>query len=287
MAIFYTLPPNPIPYPFILINANNPENGIRYIINNLRYLRVKASSDAVMVLIDGGVEIFRDPRIKDYPCGAEEWIRHLVRLYRRVRALLGDNAVIHVTCPDYPDDYHPKSLWLSDDYTNVERTVDNVLRCVDSYPDVPWLIPIQGWNRDVRGLLRCLELLERHDVVYKFDYFAIANLCVEPSVDIIHRSVLTVYHWFAQKRRDRMPKLHVFGLKILALRKVKRYIYSFDSTAWTRPCNKRLHDKHPYSAKNEAQRCLFFCEYIKQLSNRYGVYIPQETIEVCKKIGYW
>lgn len=275
MVLFFTLPPLSVPYPYILINANRPENGLRYLRMHRRFVRA--------VIIDSGVEIFRDPRIKDYPGGAEEWIRHLVRLYRRVRQLLGDSVEIRVTCPDYCDDYHPRALWISEEITNVERTVDNVLRCVDSYPDVPWLIPIQGWSRDVRGLLRCLELYERSDIVYRFDYFAVANLCVEPNTDIIHRSVLAVYTWFAQRRRDRMPRLHVFGLKIAALRKVRRYIHSFDSTAWTRPVSKRLHEKYPFSAKNEEQRKLFFCEYLKHLE-RHGVETPRIAGDVCRGV---
>ena len=280
MVIFYTLPPSSVFYPYILINASNPEPGLRYVARWLKDLR--SCSYPAMILIDSGVEIFRKSSVREYPGGAEEWIKRLVWLYRRVKSLVGDRVVVHATCPDYPDDYSPRSLWISREKTNVERTVENVIRCTE-YRDVSWLIPIQGWYRNPAGLLRCLDYYDELGIAYRYNYFAIANLCTELDADLIYRSVYAVWRWFAQ-RRGEVPRLHVFGLRIAALKKVSRYLYSFDTTAWTRPVNKRLHDRYPWSAKNLEQKTLFFCEYAVHLASRYGVDVPLETLDRCSEV---
>ncbi len=120
-TLFYTLPPIYIPYPFILINANNPN--INYIVKNRDFIE--------SVIIDSGVEIFRDPSIKDYPSNHFE---KLVRLYKRVKNICRD-CNVYVTIPDYPDDYNPKALWINNK-TNIERTLDNILYALNSYSEV-------------------------------------------------------------------------------------------------------------------------------------------------------
>jgi hypothetical protein len=65
MIKFFTTPPKP--YPYILINAKNPD---------FSYL-----NSASEVIIDSGVEMFRDPSVKDYP---EDWERRLVNLTTRL-----------------------------------------------------------------------------------------------------------------------------------------------------------------------------------------------------------
>ena len=179
-------------------------------------------------------------------------------------------AEIYVTIPDYPDDYHPKNLWISENKTNIERTIENILYAIEKYPNVKWLIPIQGHNRKPKSLIRFLNLLKEHGFDFeKYDYYAVANLCVERNVEIIKFGVQYVYSWF-KENLGYVPKLHVFGLKINALKYIKHFIFSFDSMAWTRPVSSMLHSKYPFSCKNEKQRELFFAEYIKVLK-KYGV----------------
>jgi hypothetical protein len=55
---FFTLPPSGVYWPYVLINANRPERGLRYL---RRWGRVE------VVIVDSGVEIFRDPSVRDYP----------------------------------------------------------------------------------------------------------------------------------------------------------------------------------------------------------------------------
>ena len=272
MVKFFTLPPDRMDYPYILINANHPENGLRYVASH------RSSIEAV--IIDSGIEIFRNPSIKEYPGGAEAWIKRLVDLYDRAKKIV-PHARVYVTCPDYCDDYHPKSLWLSDDLTNIERTILNILMCVDWYSDVDWLIPVQGWNRKPESLMISLDYLHQLGVLKNRRYIAIANLCVEPSTEIVRKSVLYVRHWlkiYGYSDTD----IHVFGLKIAALHSIKNMITSFDSTAWTRPVSTRLHRVFPWSAKTDEERMLFFIEYLIRLK-RIGVEIPQQTIEEAKR----
>ena len=59
--IFYTKPPKKIPYPYVLINLNNPKDGKSYIRKHRDIIK--------SVIIDSGIEIFRRPDVKEYPEG--------------------------------------------------------------------------------------------------------------------------------------------------------------------------------------------------------------------------
>ena len=243
MIRFYTLPPSDVNWPYILINANNPA---------LSYIR-KHRKAIKSVIIDSGIEIFRNPKVKDYPKGH---IYRIVKLHNYLRRIL-PNTEIYTTIPDYPDDYHPRNLWLSDYETNIERTVANIIKYTWDFDYVNWLIPIQGWHRHPKSIERCIYWLDKYAILDRYDYFAIGNLCVEPDAKIIYETVKIA--------RDLLPdkKLHVFGLKLRALRLVKGFIDSFDSTAWTRPVNSKLGN---WSCKNSEERKRFFYAWISRLN---------------------
>jgi len=242
MVKLFTTPPEP--YPYVLINVRRP---------SFAYLKY-----AEEVLIDSGVEIFRDPLVKDYPKG---WERRVVKTYLKARAIVGRKPV-YVTVPDYPDDYHPRSLWLSEELTNIERTVENVLRYTEKYSWIPWLIPVQGWHKKPESVLRSIRLYREYGIIDEFDYFAVGNLCVEPDVAIIYKTVDIVRRELPGKR------IHVFGLKLAALRKVHRLIDSFDSTAWTRPVSRKLGAN--WSCKNKEERVRFFREWLRRYYSIVG-----------------
>ena len=235
---FYTLPPVD-GWPYVLINARRP---------NLSYVR-RNWRDIESIIVDSGVEIFRDPQVKDYP---PSWWDRLISTYYEVRAWVRE---VWVTVPDYPDDYHPRNLWVGDK-TNIERTVENIVHALDHYPEVNWLIPIQGWNSNPRSLALSIKYLREIGVIEERDYFAVANLCVEPQSDIIVKSIGIVRSLLPNK------KLHVFGIKINALRKIAHLIDSFDSFAWTRPVMKPGH-----SAKTIAERRQYFYEWLSRLES--------------------
>jgi len=235
MVKFYTLPP--IPWRWVLINAHKP---------NLSYIR-RHWKTIESVIIDSGVEIFRDPKVKDYPDG---WIGRLIGIYNAVRTYV---KTAWVTVPDYPDDYHPKALWIGDK-TNIERTIDNIVRVLDSYPDVNWLIPIQGHNKAPHSIAQSIRYLDELGVLDNRDYYAIANLCVEPQTALIVKTVSLARSLLPNK------KLHVFGVKLRALRFIGHLIDSFDSFAWTRPVKTRGH-----SAKTSQERLAYFMDWLKRL----------------------
>ena len=74
MVKFFTLPPDKIPYPYILVNANRPN--VRYIWLNKDFIE--------MVIIDSGVEMFRNPSVKDYP---PRWFDRIAELYKRIKKI--------------------------------------------------------------------------------------------------------------------------------------------------------------------------------------------------------
>ena len=237
---FYTLPPFQIEYPYVLINGRNPNQGLRYIRRHFKNIR--------SVIIDSGIEIFRDENVKDYP---PNHLCKLVRLYYRVKQFIDE---VWLVCPDYCDDYHPRSLWISANYTNIERTVDSVLKCLERYPDVNWLIPIQGWHRKPKSVLRCLNLYKEYGV--DREYYGIGNLCVEKRESIMIKTV----RYVKSILKDR--KIHVFGLDLRTARKLRNEIYSFDSMAWTRPV-----DRQGWSCKNTKERIEYFKKWLKRLND--------------------
>ena len=244
---FFTSPPEP--YPYILINVIHPKFSF------LEY--------AKEVIIDSGVEIFRDPNVKDYP------INHAMRLlkvYSKVKRIVRDKP-IYITVPDYPDDYNPKSLWINEQYTNIERTLDNILFYTEKYRQLNWLIPIQGWNKNPKSVLRTISLYKEHGIIEKFNYFAVANLCVESNVEIMYQTLKLVRNVLPDKR------LHVFGLRLNALKKVYYLIDSFDSTAWTKPVDKTLNAN--YSCKNNEQRIKFFERWLE----KYNMITNKTTLD--------
>jgi queuine/archaeosine tRNA-ribosyltransferase len=140
--------------------------------------------------------------------------------------------------------------------TNIERTVENVVKCLDLYPEVSWLIPIQGWNKQPKSVLRCLQAYKDYGI--KANYYGVANLCVERNAKIIIQTVRYVKGFLGNN-----VKLHVFGLRLPVALKLRGEIYSFDSMAWTRPV-----DKPGHSCKNNKEREEYFKKWIKKLGLR-------------------
>jgi hypothetical protein len=192
------------------MNARRPQEGVRY----LRRHR------AEIALLDSGVEIFRDPAVKDYP---PDHMRKLWLLYERLKPLAKH---WFVTIPDYPDDYHHKALWISDDVTNIERSVLNVIKAVDEYPTIPWLIPIQGWLNDPTSILRSWRQLEAAGIRKRYQYFAVANVCTTKQTNMIVRTA-RLARWCIGD-----AWLHLFGPSISAVRRLHGVVNSFDSSAW-------------------------------------------------------
>ena len=241
--IFFTAPP--IPYPYILVNAHNPTPGF----HSLRISRKVAR----MVILDSGIEIFRDPNIKDYP---NNWAKRLLKLYGKIKATV-PKATVYAVAPDYCDDYHPRALWLSPEQTNIERTVQNAIFYTGKFPHVNWILSIQGWYQDPQSPLRCIKLYDKYGLLKDFEYFAIGNFCME--LETIKGILLTIANWLRNKR------LHVFDLKLRVLPAVQATIFSFDSFAWTRPVSKSKL-KANWSCKNNEERIRFFKAWLARVN---------------------
>jgi len=98
--LFFTFPPYTIPYQYVLVNSRHFSKGYAYVKKHYRFIR--------KVIIDSGVEIFRNKGVFDYP---EGHIQRMIRNYDKVRQFVKETYLV---CPDYPDDYYPRSLWISD-----------------------------------------------------------------------------------------------------------------------------------------------------------------------------
>ena len=230
VPLFYTLPPPGIPWPFVLVNANRPGPGLGYL---ARHAGVVES-----VIIDSGVEVFRDPGVREYPGGPRRWLdERLVPLYRRVRGLV-PGARVYVVANDYPDDYYPGSLWEDWQRTNIERTLDNIVYALERYPDIDWVIPVQGHYEDPGSIVLSLEWLEAVGALEwamgRTRYLALANLCVSKKCSTIEATVRRARSWL-DAHGYRALRLHVFGPAVNCVRRVARLIHSWDSVAWTRP----------------------------------------------------
>jgi len=306
---FYTLPPLSVQYPFILVNANHPEEGLRYIRRNRKAIKA--------VLIDSGIEIFRDPKVKEYPEGPRGRILKQVRLYNRVKSLV-PGAHILVTIPDYCDDYIPGNLWISQEFTNIERTFQNVVWALDEFPEIPWLVPIQGHNKKPRSIAKSIYLLEEAGILSDRKYYAVANLCVEKSQEIIvetlkiarkalpgkfihafgldMRAIAKAYHYRLLSSTDTQLFMRQ-GMKLwkegMVMRAIKRaglrgILDSTDSTAWTRPCGYatkyylRPQGRPNASRKSERDSVVYFWSWLYTLTHKYKVELEglaRKTIE--------
>jgi len=243
--IFFTLPPLYVSYPFILINANNP--ALSYIARHRKHIKA--------VLIDSGIEIFKHG-YKEYPESAKVRLKKQIILYERVRRYRIPQ--IWVTIPDYPDDYTPRQCWLSGEITNIERTHWNILKAIDDYSDIPWVIPVQGHFEEPRSILRAIDLLEAAGILKKYNVYGIANICTEEKVNLIFRTLQIARIALKDKW------IHAFGIKLNSLRRVHSIINSFDSLAWTKPHSRTLKQEHNHSAKNMFERMLFFFSWYLQ-----------------------
>jgi hypothetical protein len=243
---FFTLPPKEIGYPFVIVNARNP---------NYSYFK-KNKDNVEEVIIDSGIEIFRDPNVKDYPDG---WVWKLIEVYRKVEKII-PRARIWLVCPDYCDDYNPKALWVDEKTTNIERTVENVKKYALRFNKINWLISIQGHNKDPNSVKTCLNYYKDLGILEKFEYFAIGNLCVEKNSDTIYKTVKIVRKMLGNDKR-----IHVFGLKLNCVKDVQNLIDSFDTMAWTRPVSRKLGS---WSCKTKDERLKFFETWLKTFKKK-------------------
>ena len=124
----------------------------------------------------------------DYP---KNWIYRILKIYNKVRRII-PHANIMATCPDYPDDYYPRRLWINNEITNIERTLQNVIEYTEKFDYVNWLISIQGWSRQPKSVIKSIKLYHEYGILNEFDYFAIGNLCTELNTTLTCQTIQIV-----------------------------------------------------------------------------------------------
>lgn len=272
---FFTLPPSNEPYPYILINASNYKRQLGTI------RRIKKHIE--MVIIDSGVEIFRNPNIKEYPGGPFEAVNRQSIIFDEVTRILGSSKVL-VTIPDYPDDYNPKNLWVNSSVTNIERTCYNVIYALDEYPEVNWLIPIQGHNEKPESIRKSILLYEEAGILKRNKYFAVANLSNRRNKKLTIKTLQIAQEYLNTKH------IHSFGIRMLEAvdAGTKKLINSFDTMAWTRPTKLAqllIGAKKRWSCKNNWERTVYFYSWLLTITTKYGLKLDRiDVLHILRRL---
>lgn len=198
-------------------------------INNYRWF-LKNSHRFEHGLLDCGVEIFWHQH--EYPDG-------FMKVYKNKAKVLTEifRDRMWITIPDYCDDYKHVP-------NNVEKTLRNVKDFISD--DVNWLPVVQSRYMDRFGYF---ESLEKTKEIIGDDYprVAIGTVCKTRNLRFIIDCCKATRNVF------RKSWIHAFGLTLHALPKVKEYINSFDSSAYTFPRHSGEH-----SCKNMRERIQYF-----------------------------
>jgi hypothetical protein len=211
--IVYSRPPYPdMDYPYIIVNIFD-ETSFRYINPN----------SAKSVIIDSGVHsVFHRLELNEYPGGYQAWIAKAVKWWNFVKKMVND---VYVVIPDYPSDY--KNNPISD---NIERTIRNIEYATSRYPDVNWIIPIQGKKNDVISVIKTFEYVATMGVLDKYDYIAIAPTCTTHSVKFLYDVAVLIWKRIKQiEKNNRHIKIHMFGTNMKSWRYLASFIDSTDT----------------------------------------------------------
>jgi hypothetical protein len=156
-------------YPYLLINAFDE--------TTLDYVNHKSTRFIKSVIVDAGVHsVFHRHELQEYPGGYQHWIARVARLWRIVSRLVADSYVV---IPDYPADYENNEI-----ADNVERTFRNIDYAVKKYPDVRWIIPIQGKKDDVVSVVKSFEYIRDSGLLERYNYIAIAPTCTTNNFEV-------------------------------------------------------------------------------------------------------
>jgi len=264
---FYTFPPLykdvVVPWTWIIVNVFNYEM-IDYIVDRYRDRGLRIQS----VIFDAGVDKMWFKEYGYLPIDYDDsywnkyWsgIDYLKSLSKQYGFFL--EAVV----PDYPDDYSYKwgkkhALWseeCSDYPTNIDRTIDNILRVVESDNSVVWLIPSQGYEENPHSMYYSIKILMDLGL-HKRYRIAIANLCKSLKASTILETMN-----MARKACSKCS-YHIFGPSLSGIRKIfENNLFrrgdTWDSIAWTYPRKSRI--GHPQNSYEEIK---YFAWYMKHL----------------------
>jgi hypothetical protein len=168
---------------------------------------------------------------------------------------------LEVTAPDYVDDYSatwgkPHALWI-DNYTNVDRTLENVFYIIEQDKKIQWLLPAQGFEDAPESILKAIEVYAAHGLNKRYR-IGLANLCTSKKASMIVETIRLAREFCKDCR------YHVFGPSLTAIKKSITLGYllpgdSWDSTAWTYPRGSGR------SAKTVDERVHYFLFYLRHI----------------------
>jgi hypothetical protein len=231
---FYTLPPRGVEYPYLFVTFSQRRELLR-----------RRHEHAIM---DSNVGLFfLHMGLRDYP---PSFLRlhypHAAKVYSELL-----RGRLLVTIPDYPSDYFIGGRQAPSAEDNVERTLRNIREFL-KVSGVNWLPVIQSRFMDT---LSFIDSCERVKELVGHDYPQVAIGTVCKSRDL---------RWIAyccRYARLSFPRswIHAFGLTLGALPHVRKYIDSWDSTAYTFP------RPRGHSCKNSAEARKYFEDYLSRM----------------------
>ena len=211
--IVYSRPPYPdMVYPYIIINMFDE--------TSFRYINPRTTKS---VIIDSGVHtIFHRYTFKEYPGGYKAWIAKAVKWWNAVKMQISD---VYAVVSDYPSDYENNPI---DD--NIERTIRNIEYAVAKYPNVRWIIPIQGKKDDVVSVIKTFDQVVNMGILERYDYIAIAPTCTTRNIKFLKDVAVLIWKRIKQiEENSRLIKIHMFGTSIKSWKHIAPYIDSTDT----------------------------------------------------------
>ena len=249
MIRFYTLPPNGVEYPYLLVNP--------------RTYRQLFKRKFIHAILDCGVEIFRFSDRTEYP---KSFLKNWKYKAKYLTEIFGDR--LWVTIPDYPDDLARQFNGI-----NVEKTLRNVEEFI-SFDGVNWLVPLQSQFLNPLSFFESCQ--KTKELIGDYPYIAIGTVCKTNKLKFIEYCCKVARKFFPKSH------IHAFGLTLRALPRVIRTLSSWDSSVpnqrmklWRRQLLDSF-DSLAYTfningygnlrAKNMSERIKYFHAYIKRIN---------------------
>jgi hypothetical protein len=258
---FYTSPPNhSVPWLWILANVFVADS-LANLLDAYRDLGIKTYS--IKVILDAGVDKYWRKPCSELPIDYDDsywntfWnaLDTIKKLYKEF------GFFYEVTAPDYVDDYsaawgRKHCLWI-DNYTNIDRTLENVFYIIEQDKKIQWLLPAQGFEDVPESILKAIEVYVAHGLHRRYR-IGLANLCTSKKASMIVETIRLAREFCKECR------YHVFGPSLTAVKKSIALGYlqpgdSWDSTAWTYPRGSG------WSAKTVDERIQYFLFYLRHI----------------------
>jgi hypothetical protein len=213
------------------VNVFNYGEVLPKLVDRLRELGIRG----VRVIIDAGVtNVWRKP-CRDVVFDYDDAYWNLFwRAVDYAKGLARQGIFVEVTVPDYPDDYTRRwgkahCLWV-DNYSNIDRTFENIFYVVDHDRKAPWLLPAQGYENVPGSVLLPIEVFVNQGL-HKRYRIAIANICTGNYDKVIYETIRVAREFCKE------CKYHIFGARLSAIRRAVADKLlgdgdSFDSIAW-------------------------------------------------------